>query len=586
MPDMLCRRCSTPIPLEADPCPQCGWHSSKRASFVKIAAITVIAGVMAILAWLGWNRLGSIRPKAVTSRYVAEIMPALSGAAFSVRGVMTMDYQDLGDSIRLGISAQADPVVYVDVNQDGRVDVGDLRYATAGSRPCVQRLGPDEGAAVCDVSLSHATVRVERSADATTVTWVIPKSELQMGSDGADIAIQIFHEASQLGEFYPDEPFHNVYHLAFTPAVPLPAIHPTEQQAAPSPSEDGSNEETKEKQEPAEGAGPTSPAAQSAPTIQSFASSVDGTQPGGDVTLTWAVTPDASVQIEPDIGAVPAVGQRVIEVQHTTNYLLIAKGAGGISSRQLTVRVEALPAPQIESFVSDAEAAPSGGTAHLTWSVVGNASHVSINPGFDSLPPKGDRAVVVKETTDYTLSAEGPGGSAVAKVTIRATPLPPVITLEASPNNLHPGDVTTLRWNVTGADTINLYPGVGAVAAAGSIVLRPIRTIRYSMIAQGAGGNSERDETILVVRPSGPSSGQIVWTGQVHGLQLVTIDGNHADTGKIEGALPGLPCIVQPVDEKDVSIASSPGPRNNYTRLVLRVKGNGNRRVVLNWSLQ
>jgi hypothetical protein len=113
----------------------------------------------------------------------------------------------------------------------------------------------------------------------------------------------------------------------------------------------------------------------------------------------------------------------------------------------------------------------------------------------------------------------------------------------------------------------------------------PLNTTRYILTAQGPGGVTNREITVSVSEPT-TSSGELIWTGNVHGIQLITIDKDHADVGTLEGSLPGLPCIIQPVDEKKVSIASSPGPRNNYERLVLRVTGNGAMRVVVKWALE
>jgi len=113
----------------------------------------------------------------------------------------------------------------------------------------------------------------------------------------------------------------------------------------------------------------------------------------------------------------------------------------------------------------------------------------------------------------------------------------------------------------------------------------PTRTTRYTLTAEGPGGSSTKELTVAVAAP-GPSTGEIVWTGSVSGIQLITIDKDHADVGTLEGSLPGVPCIIQPINERRVSVASSPSPRNNYERLVLRITGNGPMRVVVKWSLQ
>jgi hypothetical protein len=84
---------------------------------------------------------------------------------------------------------------------------------------------------------------------------------------------------------------------------------------------------------------------------------------------------------------------------------------------------------------------------------------------------------------------------------------------------------------------------------------------------------------------SGPSSGEIVWEGIIRGTELVTIENGQASSGMVTGSLPGVACLIQPTDAKKVSIASAPGPRNQYNRLVIRVSGNGRTRVTLKWSL-
>ena len=71
--------------------------------------------------------------------------------------------------------------------------------------------------------------------------------------------------------------------------------------------------------------------------------------------------------------------------------------------------------------------------------------------------------MLVNATTDYILAAEGPGGRTTSKLTIRAAVASTVITLQATPNTLHPGEATRLQWNVTGADQLSLYPAIGTV---------------------------------------------------------------------------------------------------------------------------
>jgi hypothetical protein len=108
----------------------------------------------------------------------------------------------------------------------------------------------------------------------------------------------------------------------------------------------------------------------------------------------------------------------------------------------------------------------------------------------------------------------------------------------------------------------------------------------YTIHAIGQGGEANAMVNISMSGLAGPPTGQLIWTGSVSGIQLVTIDHDHADVGTVEGALPRLPCIIQPTNEKKVGIVVTPSPTNNYDRLVLRVVGKGSMRIVIDWAVQ
>jgi hypothetical protein len=71
----------------------------------------------------------------------------------------------------------------------------------------------------------------------------------------------------------------------------------------------------------------------------------------------------------------------------------------------------------------------------------------------------------------------------------------------------------------------------------------------------------------------------------VKGTELITIDNGQPSSGSLTGRLPGVLVLLQPTDPKKVSIASTPGPRNQYARMTMRVVGNGRTRVVVRWSI-
>jgi hypothetical protein len=98
---------------------------------------------------------------------------------------------------------------------------------------------------------------------------------------------------------------------------------------------------------------------------------------------------------------------------------------------------------------------------------------------------------------------------------------------------------------------------------------------------------SRRTPVVPPLQPAyhGPSSGEIVWQGVVKGTELITIENGQSSSGSITGGLPGVLVLLQPTDPKKVSIASAPGPRNQYQRMVIRVVGNGSVRAAVRWSL-
>ncbi len=98
----------------------------------------------------------------------------------------------------------------------------------------------------------------------------------------------------------------------------------------------------------------------------------------------------------------------------------------------------------------------------------------------------------------------------------------------------------------------------------------------------------ETEASKAKARPAyrGPTSGVIVWEGEITGYALVTISGNESDSGRVvSGALPGVSIIVTPSDGKHVRIAASPAPSNSFQRMAFGVNGKGPTEVKILWSI-
>jgi peptidoglycan-associated lipoprotein len=73
-----------------------------------------------------------------------------------------------------------------------------------------------------------------------------------------------------------------------------------------------------------------------------------------------------------------------------------------------------------------------GEAVTLTWSST-NATSLSLSPGIGNVPAEGTQRVTPQDSTTYTISATGPGGSADANVRITVSAPPPPAARSSEP---------------------------------------------------------------------------------------------------------------------------------------------------------
>lgn len=83
---------------------------------------------------------------------------------------------------------------------------------------------------------------------------------------------------------------------------------------------------------------------------------------------------------------------------------------------------------------------------------------------------------------------------------------------------------------------------------------------------------------------TGPSSGTLVWSGPLRRDALITIEGDRASEGTLQGSLPGVPVLIE-TDFRDIGFAEMPSPSNGWKRLSFRGRRNQNVVVVLRWRV-
>lgn len=68
----------------------------------------------------------------------------------------------------------------------------------------------------------------------------------------------------------------------------------------------------------------------------------------------------------------------------------------------------------------------------------------------------------------------------------------------ASPLSISQGQQTTLSWNVSGADMVNIQPDIGTVGASGSLTLTPNATVTYILTTSNDAGSYTNSITVNV----------------------------------------------------------------------------------------
>ncbi|MCX6001307.1 MAG: hypothetical protein NTY79_02035 [Chloroflexi bacterium] len=101
--------------------------------------------------------------------------------------------------------------------------------------------------------------------------------------------------------------------------------------------------------------------------------------------------------------------------------------------------------------------------------------------------------------------AAGEGQSQTAPSTQGGTP-PVINDFSASPANITTGGSATLSWQVTGANTVNISPGIGNVAMSGSAAVSPSAGTAYMLTAINSSGSQTAVTQVSVEAASPPPS--------------------------------------------------------------------------------
>ena len=87
-----------------------------------------------------------------------------------------------------------------------------------------------------------------------------------------------------------------------------------------------------------------------------------------------------------------------------------------------------------------------------------------------------------------------------------AAPSARIVTFEARPSTIKPGESTVLVWGTENPGGASIEPGLGAVTARGTKQLKPAATTTYTLTVGGRGGNPVSKTVTVTVLGTTPAS--------------------------------------------------------------------------------
>jgi hypothetical protein len=242
------------------------------------------------------------------------------------------------------------------------------------------------------------------------------------------------------------------------------------------------------------------------PCVNSFQANPLRIKAGESSRIEWSVSRALTVNIQPKIGNVSLRGSATVSPSETTTYTLTAKNeAGDEVDSNVTVQVESLPLPVVNSLQATPQKIKAGENSHINWSV-SHAVTVDIQPKIGNVSLSGSTTVSPFETTTYTLIARNEAGDEVVRTfTVQVEPLlhPIVNSFQATKSSIETGESLHIDWNVSRAVTVNIQPEFGNVPLSGTATVSPSETTTYILTARNEAGDEVVERIVVKVLPSG-----------------------------------------------------------------------------------
>ena len=230
---------------------------------------------------------------------------------------------------------------------------------------------------------------------------------------------------------------------------------------------------------------------------------IDGLE--GETTLSWEVSGATSVTID-GVGPVEVLEGSIDRwVEQTTTFILRATNDAGVSDvRDTTVYVQPVDPPRIHYFEADPEHIDElEGETTLSWEVSG-ATSVTIDGVGPVEVSEGSIDRWVEQTTTFILRATNDAGVSDVRDTtayVKSVDSPVIHYFIANPESISPGEKSTLRWDVSGVETVTIDNGIGEIGGIGNTDVFLDETTTYILTAENDAGKDAKTVTVHVEKP-------------------------------------------------------------------------------------
>lgn len=175
-------------------------------------------------------------------------------------------------------------------------------------------------------------------------------------------------------------------------------------------------------------------------------------------------------------------------------------GSGNNDAVTLTLTSDS-ERPKISNLTATPAAISTGVSSTLRWSA-SNFDSLTLNPGEVDLTLLTETTVFPTESTTYTLTAVKGAASVSSEVTVVVDELPEINSFTASELLIAPGESTTLAWDVSGADSVEIFPPFSffddEIPTTGSDSVSPGGNTTFTLTATNATGSVNASLEVVV----------------------------------------------------------------------------------------